>query len=275
MIPGATVTLISESRGTRLASVVTNTTRRLRHSQRHRRHLHDSGRRCRRSRRLKRTGVAVSPGSRVALGTLDDRSRRPRSEAGRRHGRDADDPGGERREVLHDHDRIGRRACRSPTAATTRCSASCPASPANPGGLTPASRLGGGGDSNFMLDGATSMDPGRQSSGDARERRGDSGSARRDVDLSGRVRPRQRSAGQRRHQERHEPVPGLGLRRRAQLEVEREQQDEHPQRRSEAVPGRARLGLRDRRPDRQARRRTTSCSSSSRRSSSRAPSAAT
>ena len=30
----------------------------------------------------------------------------------------------------------------------------------NPGGLTPASRLGGGGDSNFMLDGSTSMDPG-------------------------------------------------------------------------------------------------------------------
>jgi hypothetical protein len=30
----------------------------------------------------------------------------------------------------------------------------------NLGGLTPASRLGGGGDSNFMLDGATSMDPG-------------------------------------------------------------------------------------------------------------------
>jgi hypothetical protein len=29
-----------------------------------------------------------------------------------------------------------------------------------PGALTPASRLGGGGDSNFMLDGATAMDPG-------------------------------------------------------------------------------------------------------------------
>jgi len=29
-----------------------------------------------------------------------------------------------------------------------------------PGNLTPASRLGGGGDSNFMLDGATAMDPG-------------------------------------------------------------------------------------------------------------------
>jgi hypothetical protein len=28
------------------------------------------------------------------------------------------------------------------------------------GGLTPAQRLGGGGDSNFMLDGSTSMDPG-------------------------------------------------------------------------------------------------------------------
>src|SRR5207247_2885144 len=29
-----------------------------------------------------------------------------------------------------------------------------------PGNLTPATRLGGGGDGNFMLDGSTSMDPG-------------------------------------------------------------------------------------------------------------------
>ncbi len=81
----------------------------------------------------------------------------------------------------------------------------------NPGGLTPASRLGGGGDSNFMLDGATSMDPGRQPAGHARQRRGDSGSQRGDVDLPGGVRPRQRPAGQRGDQERHEPVPAAPI----------------------------------------------------------------
>ena len=76
-----------------------------------------------------------------------------------------------------------------------------------------------------MLDGATAMDPGRQPSGHARQRRGARRSEGRDLDLPGGVRPLERPADQRRHQERHQPVPRLALRRRAQLEVEREQQD--------------------------------------------------
>ena len=58
----------------------------------------------------------------------------------------------------------------------------------------------------------------------------------------------------RRHQERHQPLPRIGLRRRAQLRLEREQQDQQAQRRSQAGPEGEGLGLLDRRPDRQAGR---------------------
>ena len=50
VIPGATVTLISEARGTRSAPVVTNDERRLRLPERHRRHLHHRGQCSNRSR---------------------------------------------------------------------------------------------------------------------------------------------------------------------------------------------------------------------------------
>ncbi len=106
-----------------------------------------------------------------------------------------------------------------------------------------------------MLDGATAMDPGVNRP-----------ATRVSVEAISEVRlvtstyqaEYGRSSGradQRRDQERHEPVPRLALRRRAQLQVERQQQDEHPERRSEAISGRTRLGLRAWRPGRQARRR--------------------
>ena len=157
-IPGATVTLISESRGTTLASVVTNAegdfvipnitadTYTLQVAMPS-------------FKMLKRTGLAGQRRRTRHARCAHDRSRAPHRRSGRQ-GRDADHSGRERREVLRDHDRIGRQPPARPDAATTRCSASCPVLQVNPGGLTPASRLGGGGDSNFMLDGATSMDPG-------------------------------------------------------------------------------------------------------------------
>ncbi len=49
-------------------------------------------------------------------------------------------------------------------------------------------------------------------------------------------------------------LPRIALRRRAQLRLERQQQGEHPQRRSEDGLEAARMGLFDRRTDRQARR---------------------
>ena len=61
-------------------------------------------------------------------------------------------------------------------------------------------------------------------------------------------------ADHRRHQERHQPVPRIGLRRRARLRLELEHLGQQDERRPEADPGRERLRLLDRRPDRQAGR---------------------
>ena len=105
-----------------------------------------------------------------------------------------------------------------------------------------------------MMDGSTTMDPGVNREAQKVSVEAISEVKVLDVQLPGRVRPLERTAGQRGHQERHEPVPRVALRRRAELEVEREQPDQHPQRRSEGDHEAARLGLRDRRPGRQARR---------------------
>ena len=107
------------------------------------------------------------------------------------------------------------------------------------------------------------------------QRRVDRGSESARLELPGRVRPLERSADHGRHQERHQPLPRLGLRRRAQLGLERQQPDEHPERRSEDRPAAARVGLFDRRARSASRAATTSCSSSTRRNSSRAPAATT
>ncbi len=64
--------------------------------------------------------------------------------------------------------------------------------------------------------------PGHQPARHARERRSGGRSEARDVDLSGRVRPVERTADQRRDQERHESVPRVPLLCRARLQVERE-----------------------------------------------------
>ena len=121
------------------------------------------------------------------------------------------------------------------------------------GNQTPQ-RLGGGGDPNIMMDGVSTMDTG---SNRPLLMMNVESIAEVKVLTSGyqaEYRPLQRRAGHGRHQERHQPVPRIGLRRRAQLGLELEQQDEHPERQSEEHREGARLGLLDRRSDRQARR---------------------
>jgi len=156
-VPGATVTLISESRGTTLASVVSNSegdfvipnitadTYTLQVAMPS-------------FKVLKRTGLQVSAGARIALGAVT-------IEVG---------PRTEEVVVRGETPIVQAASGEKSYAITTESVASLPLPgrgyeallglmpgvQVNLGGLTPASRLGGGGDSNFMLDGATSMDPG-------------------------------------------------------------------------------------------------------------------
>ena len=85
----------------------------------------------------------------------------------------------------------------------------------------------------------------------------------------------ERPAGHRRHQERHQPLPRLALRRRAQLRLEREQQDQQAQRRSQDDPEASGTGAIRSAARSASRAATTSCSSSTPRSSRRAPPATT
>jgi Carboxypeptidase regulatory-like domain len=157
VIPGATVTLISQTRGTTSVPVVTNAdgdfvfpnltadtyTIQVEMSS---------------FRTLKRTGVEVNPGSRIALGTLTIdvggtaevvtvTAETPMIQAA----------SGERSFSINT-DSVANLplANRSYDALL----ALAPGVNSQPGNLTPATRLGGGGDGNFMLDGATAMDPG-------------------------------------------------------------------------------------------------------------------
>ena len=96
------------------------------------------------------------------------------------------------------------------------------------------------------------------------QRRVDRRSESARVELSGRVRPVERTADYRRDQERHQPVPRLGVRRRAQLRLELQQPDQHAQRRSEddlegSATGATRSAVRSASPA-----AATSCSSSTR-----------
>jgi Carboxypeptidase regulatory-like domain len=157
VIPGATVTLTSDTRGTTIAPVITNT----------------SGDfvfpnvvadtysvlvEMPAFRPLRRPGVEVSPGSRVTIGTLTIEV-------------------GGTSELITVSGRVSlvqsASGERSFTVATESVAnlplanrsydallALAPGVNSTPGNLTPATRLGGGGDGNFMLDGATAMDPG-------------------------------------------------------------------------------------------------------------------
>ena len=112
VVPGATVTLTSETKGTKLAPVVTGT----------------SGDYVIPNitpdtytvevtmdgfKTLRRQGVQVSGGDRVALGDPDHRSRR-RVRNGERHGRSGARPVAEWRAFLRHHDDAGRQPAREP-----------------------------------------------------------------------------------------------------------------------------------------------------------------
>ena len=157
VVPGATVTLINEAQGTQLAPVTTNAT----------------GDfvvpnvaagpytvqvEMPSFRTLKLSGIAVSPGARIVLPPMT-------IEVG----------GASEQLVVTAEAPLVQTASgeKSFTVATESVSSLplanrsydallglMPGVNSTPGNLTPASRLGGGGDSNFMLDGATAMDPG-------------------------------------------------------------------------------------------------------------------
>jgi carboxypeptidase family protein len=157
VVPGATVTLTSQTRGTVSVPVVTNTsgdfvfpnltadtyTLQIEMPS---------------FRTLKRPGVEVNPGSRIALGTLTI------------------DVGGQQEVVTVTAETpmiqaaSGERSFAISTDSVSNLPlanrsydallALAPGVNSQPGNLTPATRLGGGGDGNFMLDGATAMDPG-------------------------------------------------------------------------------------------------------------------
>lgn len=157
VIPGATVTLISQTRGTTSVPVVTNATGDFVFpnltADTYTVQIEMSS-----FRTLKRTGVEVNPGSRIALGTLTI------------------DVGGQSEVVTVTAETpmiqaaSGERSFAITTESVSNLPlanrsydallALAPGVNSTPGNLTPASRLGGGGDGNFMLDGATAMDPG-------------------------------------------------------------------------------------------------------------------
>jgi hypothetical protein len=157
VIPGATITLISDTRGTLSAPVITNS----------------SGDfvfpnvvadtytvqvEMESFRTLRRAGIEVNPGSRVVLGTLTI------------------EVGGNSEVITVTAEASlvqTQTGERSFTVSTNQVAnlplanrsydallALAPGVNSTPGNLTPATRLGGGGDGNFMLDGATAMDPG-------------------------------------------------------------------------------------------------------------------
>jgi hypothetical protein len=157
VVPGATVTLINEAQGTQMAPVVTNATGdfvvpniaagtytvQVEMAS---------------FRTLKLAGIAVNPGARIVLPAMT-------IEVG----------GATEQLVVTAEAPMVQTASgeKSFTVATESVSSLplanrsydallglMPGVNSTPGNLTPASRLGGGGDSNFMLDGATAMDPG-------------------------------------------------------------------------------------------------------------------
>ena len=214
---------------------------------------------------LKRTGVAVSGGDRVAVGglmlevggaseTVDVTAEAPliQAQSGERSFTVTTDAGREPAD-LQPQLRQPRRARRPASTGTT-------------------TRLGGGGQNNIMMDGISTMDTGNN--GQMLQMNIDAIAEVKVLTsgLSGGVRPVERAADLGRHQERHQPVPRLGLRRRAQLRLEREQLGQHEERRPEdgleaTTTGATRSAGRS-----ASRAATTSCSSSTATSTVRATS---
>ena len=205
VMPGATVTLVSETRGTKLPPVVTAVSGDFVFpnvpSDTYTLEVTMTG-----FKTLKRTGIAVSPADRVVVPTLSSKSadcRRPsKSKASR--------PSSRRRAASGRSPSrpIRSRTCRFPVAASPRSRRSRRASPARAASATVLDRRR---QHNVMMDGVSTMDTGSNRPARRDERRVDRGSESAHVELSGRVRPVERPADHGRHQERHEPVPRIGL----------------------------------------------------------------
>jgi len=246
IIPGATVTVISESQNTKSSPVVTDASGdfvfpNLRAD------TYTVEVSMASFSTLKRSGVQVSPGERVSVGQLqievggttevvDVKAEAPlvQSSSAERSFTISTD-------AVTNLPIAGR--------AFTQLASLAP-------GVTGTSRIGdrsstGGGDTNIQMDGVSTMD---------------TGSNRAIIDLnvesiaevkvlvSSYQAEFGRSSGLHHgcHQERVQSLPRLGLRRRAELGLECQQQDQHPERRSEDRAAPARPGLFDRRTGRQA-----------------------
>ena len=218
VVPGATVVLISETQGTKSAPAVTND-----------------------------TGDYVFPNvtpdtytvevTMQGFKTVDARStcgqrRRPRGGSGadprsrrrgrngQRHGRGAARPVAERRALVRGHDRAGREPADQPRQLhqPDRVDARRRRRRRVGGRHAPRRRR-----PEQHHDGRHLGHGHRQQRPDAQhEHRVDRRSQGPDPGLPGRVRPVERPADHGRHQERHEPVPRLGLRHPDQLRLERE-----------------------------------------------------
>ena len=249
VIPGATVTLISEARGTRSAPVSTS----------------ETGDFVLANvtpdtytvevtldafKTLKRSGIAVSPGARLSLGTL------------------ALEVGGTAETVIvkgeapQVQSSSGERSFSVTTAEVTNL----PIATRNfadlinlTPGVVNGNRAGdspstGGGSNNFMMDGVSTMEPGSNrlmvavNVESIAEVKVLTSSYQAEYGRSSglQVTAVTKSGGNQ--------FQRIAVRRRAQLRLVFQQQDQHPQRRPQADRQAARLGLLDRRPDREAGR---------------------
>ena len=231
VIPGATVAITSDTRGTQLPDVVSNTSGDFTFVNVAPGHLHDSdhdGRLQdvqaeRRARQRRRPVCDWRP---------RDRSRDARRDR-QRHRRSVRHPGLERRALVHGQPRGGREPAgrepqlHGPGGALARRHARQQQHPGPPRRRRRSQHHDGRG----LGDGH-----GQQSSAPPDERRVHRRSESAHLGLPGRVRPLERRAGHRDHEEWDQPVPWSGLRRRARLRLVREQQDQQAQRRSQAGP---------------------------------------
>ncbi|MEO8483032.1 MAG: carboxypeptidase-like regulatory domain-containing protein [Acidobacteriota bacterium] len=156
VVPGATVTLISESRNTRLSPVVTNTrgdfvipnvtagTYTLEVEMPSFKTLHRAGLQVNAGSQLAIGAVTISVGGQSEVVTVTSEAPLIQSASGERSFTVTTDAVTNLPLANRSYDGL---LALAPGVALS-------------GGLTPASRVGGGGDSNFMLDGATAMDPG-------------------------------------------------------------------------------------------------------------------
>ena len=215
---------------------------------------------------LKRTGISVSAGDRQGLGTLRHRGRRRERD---RHGQERSATSS-RRSSGERSFTIATELGREPADRQPQLHGAGLLAPGVTSTRRSPTRIGGGGDTNIMMDGVSVMDTGSNRPLLQMNVESIAGSEGADVGLPGRIRPLERPADHRGHQERHQPLPRLALRRRAQFRLERQQQDEQAQRRSEDRSSKeSDWGFRSAARS-ASRAATTSCSSSTARNSRRA-----